>query len=387
MPRSPSRGQARRPVTIPLLLTILLSVLTPFPAPSQETEETEQTPSTDRRADLGAGFTPSFAFHGFADVTFAAEREGDDLSDSGDSAFVLGEFDFFLVASLTSSISFLGEAVFEARDDGTQTVDVERLVVKYTLSDRLWFSLGRHHTPLGYWNETYHHGLLLQPTVDRPEALKFEDKGGILPVHTVGAYLGGRLPGGRVGLKYVAGVSNGRDITRETTQAVSDSNDFKAITGKLVLTVGGENSLEFGPSFYLDRIPPDPGLPERQEEIDEGILGFHFVYRNDDGLELISEFYNVDHRGSSGDRSFNHRAYYAIGTWRRFRWKPYVGIDRLDLDAEDPYFSGIEPDLERFLVGVRFDLHPFNAWKLEYRREDRSGTKTDVVAIQTAFGF
>ena len=82
---------------------------------------------------------------------------------------------------MTNRLSFLGEVIFEFDDNGEAVVDIERVVFKYTLSDQLWASMGRHHTQLGYWNEVFHHGLLLQPTVDRPEGLKFEDDGGILP--------------------------------------------------------------------------------------------------------------------------------------------------------------------------------------------------------------
>ena len=73
-----------------------------------------------------------------------------------------------------------------ARREQEVVVDVERLQIAYRWSDALRLTAGRGHTALGYWNESYHHGKLLQPTVERPEVLKFEDDGGILPVHFVG---------------------------------------------------------------------------------------------------------------------------------------------------------------------------------------------------------
>jgi hypothetical protein len=42
------------------------------------------------------------------------------------------------------------------------------------------------HTPLGYWNQYYHHGAWFQATATRPEMYLFEDDGGILPVHEIG---------------------------------------------------------------------------------------------------------------------------------------------------------------------------------------------------------
>jgi len=43
-----------------------------------------------------------------------------------------------------------------------------------------------------------------------PLSLSIEDRGGILPVHTVGASASGLIPSGHLGLHYVAEVGNGR---------------------------------------------------------------------------------------------------------------------------------------------------------------------------------
>ena len=44
-------------------------------------------------------------------------------------------------------------------------------------------SIGRGHTAMGYWNQTFHHGKWFQTTTDRPAIYRFEDDIGILPVH------------------------------------------------------------------------------------------------------------------------------------------------------------------------------------------------------------
>ena len=46
--------------------------------------------------------------------------------------------------------------------------------------------VGRFHTDIGYWNTAFHHGLWLQIPVERPHVLRFEDDGGLVPVHWVG---------------------------------------------------------------------------------------------------------------------------------------------------------------------------------------------------------
>ena len=120
----------------------------------------------------------------------------------------------------------------------------------------------RVHTALGYWNLTYHHGLLLQPTIRRPEALRFEDNGGILPIHNVGLAGGGRVFAGDWSFDYTANLANGRGPDRTKVQNGTDANDEKAIVVNLVGTY--TDRLSVGVSFYDDDIPPDPAVPGRE---------------------------------------------------------------------------------------------------------------------------
>src|SRR5262249_53135937 len=156
------------------------------------------------------------------------------------------------------------ETVFE--DGG---VDVERLLVRYTRSDRLRIAAGRGHAALGYWNDAYHHGALLQPTIARPQGLRFEDDGGILPVHFVGVELSGALPFQGREPRYAANVSNGRGKTRDEVQETADLNRNKATALKLSIVRTGAWELLIGGSFYRDLIPVTTG------PIRERIAGAH----------------------------------------------------------------------------------------------------------------
>jgi hypothetical protein len=44
-------------------------------------------------------------------------------------------------------------------------------------------------------------------------------------------------------------------------------------------------------------------------------------------------------------------------------------------------------DLSRALAGLRFEPHPFNAVKIEYRHDWRPGEEGDAFLVQTAFTF
>lgn len=332
---------------------------------------------------------PQFALHGFTDITFRGEWYGDSPnSPSSSSAFALGQFDLYMVSRLSERISFLGESVFEFVN-GAWIVDVERVLLQYSWSDYLKLRIGRGHTALGYWNEAYHHGALLYPTVERPEALKFEDDGGILPVHYVGIEVSGTAPiSSRWALDYVANVANGRGLIQDEIQSAGDIDQNKAVALKLSLLggAGGERTIRIGPSVYRDRIPADPGTSGREGSIDGTVLGAHLVYE-DRRVQLLAEAYAMRNEYRFTRERFDHSAWYAVLGARLGKLKPYVGIDRIEFDRGDLFFPSDFDDLTRYLVGVRFDVLPYNAVKIEYRRDDRPNGRTDAVAIQSAFTF
>jgi hypothetical protein len=352
----------------------------------------EGPPDEHRRsghdATPGEGFARRFDLHGFSDVSFSAERTSPPGGGSSSgSRFALGQLDLYMVSRLSSQILFLGETVFELDASGESVVDVERLFIKYSISDHFAVAAGRTHTALGYWNESFHHGSLLQPSVERPEALKFEDDGGILPVHSVGLEFSGEFAGSSWSTGYVANVANGRGLTREQVQADADADDSKALALKLSFERRGKGDLVFGPTVYADTIPPGPDpLAPAHDRIKERIFGGFFAYRLP-SLRILAEAYAVGHEDTGAGTTFDHRAGYAIVVWSAHRFQPYLGADILEFEAGDPFFAPGDVDLRRYLGGVLFDVNPFNALKFEYRNEDREGDKTHVLAIQTAFTF
>src|SRR5262245_11277001 len=242
----PSRTMGRR-FSFANVFTLALIVIWTAPVGAQD---------HDHDALSMGGVSPQLTLHGFSDVVFGYQRDRFTAGgESTSSGFALGQFDLFFVSRLTPTLSFLGETVFEMNEEGEGVVDVERVFVKYSWSDMLQLSVGRTHTALGYWNEAFHHGALLQPTVERPAVLEFEDDGGILPVHSVGLELSGGSQSPAWGFNYVVNVANGRGPIPDAVQNGGDLNQHKAVGGKLTLALGGTNPFEFGPAFYNDHIP------------------------------------------------------------------------------------------------------------------------------------
>lgn len=339
-------------------------------------------------ASEGEGAGPRLVLKGFSnldfEVPFGALSPGET---ENRTSFALGQFGLYMTSRLSDNISFLGETVFEMNESQETAVDVERVQINYRWSDRFRLTLGRGHTALGYWNDAYHHGALLQPTVARPEALRFEDDGGILPVHFVGADVRGEvgIAQGGWNLGYVGYVANGRGIEPDVVQGLYDANKSKAVGGRLRLSREGRRTVMFGPMAYHDVFPPVAGQPGREVPISETILGAHFVYR-DRRFDLFSEYFHIRDDVQQGGPGYTNKAAYAIGVLHFGRWSPYGGVDWMDIDPGDPYFQGYS-DLTRVLVGVRFDLVGFNCLKVEYQRNDRPWGVAHLVVLQSAFAF
>ena len=71
----------------------------------------------------------------------------------------------------------------------TEEVDVERLQFGFEAGESTLLWVGRFHQPASAWNTEHHHGQYLQTAITRPSIELWEDEGGLIPQHLVGALL------------------------------------------------------------------------------------------------------------------------------------------------------------------------------------------------------
>lgn len=329
-----------------------------------------QEPSTAEAALPGA---PRLTIRGFSDVNLALHEE------ANPDTFALGQFDTFMTSALSEQISVLAEVVFEFGEDNAAVLDVERVQLRWAPSDIFTLTAGRMHTPLGYWNQTFHHGAWLQTTADRPVMYRFEDDGGILPVHMVGVQVAGTWNGSAGALKYSAALVNGRGHIPDEITNVQDANDSKAVSLWLGLAPSAVRGLEFGGSAYLDTIPVEP----TEDAIDERIFGGYLVYQRR-GVEVLAELSQVRHERVG--QSFETWGYYAQGGFKRGRWTPYYRFDHVDVGEDDPFLAPLEVSVHT--LGLRWEASSWAALKGEYHREQPAGGE-DVHSgrLQAAFTF
>jgi hypothetical protein len=312
-------------------------------------------------------------FRGFADVTFAESAQPD-----RHSSFGMGQYVFFITSPLADHINFLGETTFQYNNGFQATI--ERVMVTFSPASYFRVSMGRLHTPIGYWNNTYHHGTLIQPTIDRPVMFLFENRRGVLPIHTTGVQVGGRdiSP---LHLGYDVMVGNGIGSSPTT-----DNDRSKSVTASLHSQV--TSALRLGASFYADHIAAGAanlaGTPMTQGVTQRMIGGFAVLQGSQ--YELLAEYQHSRNRPDSLGGPTITQAFYAYGGYRLGELVPYVRYDWLRFPAGDLYYT--DDDVRLGLVGARYDFSPQVTGKAELRRRTTTtaGTFTEVAA-QIAVGF
>ncbi|MBI5406934.1 MAG: hypothetical protein HZA18_04480 [Nitrospirae bacterium] len=329
----------------------------------------------------------AFELNGFTDVSFNKSTK-DRVGESRNGNFAFGTLDLYLAQTM-DDIDILVELVVEEGD----VLDLERVSLGYTFSDALRLRIGRFHTPLGFWNTAYHHGVQLQPTIERPEFLKFEDEGGILPVHVVGVYASGKV-GTPVGvLEYGAMLGNGPKITNEGGRNVldpnniSDNNPGKAIAFNAALSPAAVGGLKVGVSGHIAEVRSDSAVLT-PVEVDQTILSADVVYTIAN-VDIAGEYFSIKDKDPSTDKDYTNSAYYGLITYTyKEKWIPYLMYENKAIKEADPYLISLGSlDTEETTAGLRYNINYRSSLKGEYRKITDGGVEWNEYAAQWALAF
>jgi hypothetical protein len=326
---------------------------------------------------------PSLQIHGFGDVDFSAtDKKG------SNSGFNMGQFVLHFASALSGKVSYFGEVSFTA-EPTTYELAVERSIVRYDYNDYFKLSFGKYHTPIGYWNATFHHGAWLQTTISRPEMVKFG--GSLIPVHFVGAQAEGNIPSGGLGLGYNVGVGNGRGSPFSKAGDSGDVNSNRAWVANVYARPSRLYGLQVGGSFYGDELSTRPGT-----NFNEWIAAADVIWTKEHP-EVLAEYANVHHRDLATSQTFNTTSYYVQVAyrlpWEASKWKPYYRFEYIHRPVVEPVWDfSTTPsviDLVGSLVGLRYDITNFAAFKGEYRRARSAVNEPNVngAFFQTSFTF
>ncbi len=353
--------------------------------------------------------------HGFLDVSFGSQTSTDlknypaSMQKTGLRGFNAGTLDFYLTPQFGNRVKTLVELAFEYDDAGSVAPDLERAQIGYSLSDNntVWF--GRFHTPYGYWNTGFHHGAQLQTALSRPRFIDFEDKGGMLPAHSVGAWFTGKTSAGSGRVTYDLYMTNGNRIMAGDNDKVLNLNGFTDDNHKKAIgfNLGYEwaSGLKVGMHGLRDTVSAYDGTDADTSSVlntsKVNMLGGYAFYDNNN-WELLGEYYHwnntteagqnpagiVGTLGSHSSNAWFAQAGYTLGS----QWTPYARYEKASLDTNDVFFNSLNNgrSYKRATFGLRYALDPRSAVKLEFSRtnegEGRQMNNNAGVTTTDVFG-
>lgn len=298
--------------------------------------------------------------------------------DKNKLSFGFGEQDLFITSEVNDRISFLGESVFkfDPLSPSEFSVSIERIVIKYNYTGNHNILIGKHHTPINYWNDTYHHGRVFFPTINRPLLFAAD----IIPLHTTGVSFQGHDLG-NVKFGYDVMVGNGIG-----SSSVSDNDKAKSLT--VAAHIKPVDRLRIGASFYHDNIAKGAHLHDGREipwKVNQNLLTGSVAYFGKKAELLAESTLGFNHTDTTGTK--NTAASYVYAGYRiTDKWTPYIRFDRLHYEPGEVVF--MRNNTTAFLVGLRYQISYLAVVKMEYQfeRTQESGDNNRVMA-QFAIGF
>jgi hypothetical protein len=305
--------------------------------------------------------------------------------------FMLGEQDLFITSDISDRLSFLGETVFKyvASSPTRFDISIERIIMKYNIKGNHNILFGKHHTPVNYWNDSYHHGRVLFPTIFRPEMFVK----GVVPLHTTGIRLQGQNLGN---LRF------GYDVLLGNGGASTDALDFNTMKSVMLgVNMTPIDHLRFGISYYHDNIPAGSIQHHTsnvaKKGIDQSLYSGSISYFGNK-FELLAEatvgintYKELLEDSTTKTVSPVSPAGYLYAGYRiKQKFVPYLRADLLQFSHEEMLFP---MNSQRGAVfGLRYEINYLAVVKLEYGymetwHEDEQLSHANTLNFQFAVGF
>jgi hypothetical protein len=294
------------------------------------------------------------------------------------TSFALGEQDLFITSELNDRFSFLGESVFKFTPSSPTnfSVSIERVVIKYNFAGNHNLLIGKHHTPLNYWNDTYHHGRVFFPTIYRP--LLFDAN--IIPLHTVGMSIQGHDLG-KLKFGYDFMIGNGLGSSE-----ILDNDKMKSITA--AVHIKPVDALRIGLSYYNDNISRGARVHDNMVinwKVKQNLFTGSVAYFGNKFEVLTEGTLGNNHTDTTGTRH-TLASYIYMGYKIKEKWVPYVRLDQLHFQEGELFYH--KDNTTSFVGGLRYNINYLAVVKLEYQHLDSEhGGDQNKFTVQVAIGF
>ncbi len=306
---------------------------------------------------------------GFADflTTYANDK----------ASFAFDEQDLFITSVLSDKISFLGESVFKFNPSSATdfSVSVERLIIYYNLHGNNNLVLGKVHTPINYWNVTYHHGRVFYPTIERPLLFAAD----IIPLHTVGVGVNGHDLG-NIKFGYDLFIGNGLGSTE-----ILDNDKYKSVTAAVhIIPV---DKLRLGVSWYNDVVSKGANVEGKimNWKVNQNLFTAS-VSRFGKKFEVLAESTaGINHTDTTGSKT-TFASYIYAGYRIKDKLVPYIRFDDLHYQNGEIFYN--KNNSTSIVAGFRYEINYLAVIKLEYQYQHSELLKnTNKVIAQFAIGF
>jgi hypothetical protein len=298
--------------------------------------------------------------------------------------FYTGDFDLLLTSQLTDKLGVLSEIVFGEQDAQTFDVDLERILLKYDLSDHFKFSFGRYHTAIGYYNMEFNSAAWTQTTADRPLIMEFANYGGPLPTQAVGGSVTGEIPTGKLGLNYTFEYGSS-DTVRPDLNGIStlDENNGNHVNAGWFVRPAFVSGLQVGNSFYHDQI--SDFLRGPNVRLGQTIINAHVVYVTH-RTEFLNEGFVIRHAYCQLPVIYNMPAFYTQISHRFGHVRPYFRYQYINANP-----GSILRDIRLRRgpsFGARYDFNEFIGFKAQFDQTLRKDQPDlDGAHFQLVFTF
>lgn len=316
-------------------------------------------------------FAQQTMIKGFADVNALY------VDSNSNTSFNLGEFDLFITSEMSDKISFLGESVFkyDAVPNSKFSIGVERIIIKLNYFRNHNFLIGKHHTPVNYWNDSYHHGRVFFPTVLRPQLFN----SAIIPLHTTGiSFQGINLTALKFGYDLMVG--NGIGATD-----ISDNDKSKSV----ILAVHAKpfDGMRIGISYYYDDIASGVkkagGSTITASNVIQSLYSGSIAYFKTN-VEFLSELTYANNKVVY-QNAHTTLGYYVYAGYRYKKVVLYGRFDQNNYEDGEPYFGG--SDVSIITGGLRYEMNYLAVVKAEYQNVENKGITSGFINVQIAVGF
>jgi len=271
-----------------------------------------------------------------------------------------GYLDFYLTKDLSDKINILIDLVFETVNDSYAT-DLERVQITYDANEYLQIVSGKFLTPYGYWNTAFNYGLQIQTSILRPKFIAFEDRGGILPSHSVGVMAEGFVNNFNYNFYITSGLHIKKEIldNKQVLGLISTSNGESQDGNNLVgLTLAYNiNNTKVGVHSFYQKVDI---FDNRSSNV--FMYGAFFAMESEN-IELYSELYLFNNKNNSGALSGKYlqsSAFFVQFAYLYKSFKPYVRIEDTHYNEDDFYFSSQSTiagkSYERAALGIAYNI-------------------------------